>query len=180
MGENNTPTRIIGFVGWSGSGKTTLVVKLIPELIDRGFKVSTMKHTHHSFDIDTEGKDSHRHRQAGASEVMLTSSSRWILMNELRGTPEPDMDQLLGKMSKVDLVLIEGFKAHSYPKIEVHRPAFGKPLLCRDDSGVVAVVSDQGLNGVKVPVLDLNDISGVADFIVEHCRLNVEEGNGGD
>lgn len=167
-------TKTIGFVGWSGSGKTTLISVLIPELIGRGLGVSTMKHTHHDFDIDSPGKDSHRHRQAGASEVMLTSSSRWVLMHELRGAPEPDIDRLLAIMSPADLYLIEGFKDHRHPKIEVHRPAFGKPLLCHDDSGVVAVASDQALDGLGVPVLDLNDIPAIADFILGHCGLATE------
>lgn len=178
MSEHTSPIRTIGFVGWSGSGKTTLVIRLLPELIGRGLRVSTMKHTHHDFDIDSPGKDSYRHRQAGAHEVMLTSSSRWILMHELRGPPEPDMDRLLGLMGAVDLILIEGFKDHRHPKIEVHRPAFGKSLLCHGDPGVVAVASDRSLGGLQPPVLDLNDIPAVADFIVGHCGLTTEAGDG--
>lgn len=163
--------KTFGVVGWSGSGKTTLMVKLLPELIGRGVRVSTMKHTHHNFDIDRPGKDSYEHRRAGAGEVLVASSRRWALLHEIRDHPEPDMDELIGRMAPCDLVLIEGFKRHRHPKVEVHRTANGKPLLCRDDPTVVAVACDQPLSELHVPVLDLNDVSGVADFIVTHCGL---------
>ncbi len=163
--------KTFGVVGWSGSGKTTLVVKLLPELIGRGLRVSTMKHTHHNFDIDRPGKDSYEHRRAGAGEVLVASSARWALLHEIRANPEPDMDELIGRMTPCDLVLIEGFKRHCHPKIEVYRAANGKSLLCREDPTVLAVVSDEPLPDVPVPVLDLNDVSAVADFIVDHCGL---------
>ena len=163
--------KVFGMVGRSGSGKTTLMVELLPELIGRGLRVSTMKHTHHRFDIDKPGKDSHQHRTAGATEVLVTSPDRWALMHELRGEPEPDMDALVARMSAVDLLLIEGFKRHRHAKMEVHRPSTGAPLLWRKDPGIVAVACDEPLLDVSVPVLDLNQIPGIADFIIEFCGI---------
>ncbi len=163
--------KVFGITGSSGSGKTTLMVKLLPELIGRGFKVSTMKHTHHRFDLDQKGKDSFEHRQAGATEVMISSSNRWALMHELRGEPELDMDELIEQMTPVDLLLIEGFKSHRYDKLEVYREANGKPLRCRDDKDVVAVTCDTPLEDLDIPVIDLNDVVAIADFIVGRCRL---------
>ena len=121
--------RIFGLAGWSGSGKTTLLTAVIPELVARGLKVSTIKHAHHEFDIDRPGKDSWRHRQAGAGEVMVASSRRWAIMHELRGAPEPTLEELAAHMSPADLLLVEGWKRHPHPKIEVHRPSLGKPLI---------------------------------------------------
>lgn len=163
--------KTFGLVGWSGSGKTTVLVRLIPELTARGLSVSTMKHTHHNFDIDKPGKDSYEHRMAGATEVMLTSSKRWALQRELRDAPEPDMDDLIARMAPVDLVLIEGFKRHRHAKLEVFRPAVGKPLIAKDDDTVVAVASDGPVDEVTVPVLDLEDVVAIADFIIDHCGL---------
>ena len=170
--------KTFGVVGWSGSGKTTLVVKLLPELIGRGLRVSTMKHTHHNFDIDRPGKDSYEHRQAGAGEVLLASSARWALLHEIRDNPEPDMDALIGRMAPCDLVLIEGFKRHRHPKVEVYRAANGKALLCGEDPTVLAVASDGPLPDAPVPVLDLDDVAGIADFIVEHCGLGGKSKDG--
>jgi len=169
-----TPPRamkVFGLAGWSGSGKTTLLVTLIPELVRRGLTVSTLKHAHHEFDVDQPGKDSYEHRAAGASEVLVSSSRRFALMHELRGAPEPTLGELLARMAPVDLVLVEGFKAHPHDKLEIHRPALGKPLLCPDDRHVVAVASDAPMHGLPVPRLDLNDIGAIADFIVAHCGL---------
>ncbi len=163
--------KIFGMVGWSGSGKTTLLKLLLPELIGRGYLVSTMKHTHHSVDLDQPGKDSYEHRMAGAQEVLITSSTRWALMHELRDDPEPNMDDLIKRMSPVDLLLIEGFKKHRHDKMEINRGATGKPLICTDDSTIVAISSDQTLDGLKIPVIDLNDPAAIADFIVAHCKL---------
>ena len=163
--------KIFGLVGWSGSGKTTLVQKLLPELIGRGYRVSTMKHTHHNFDIDKPGKDSYMHREAGAHEVLITGSKRWAILHENRQSPEPDMDALLARLEEVDLVLIEGFKSHSHSKLEVHRPALEKPLLAADDPTVVAVASDTPMQLDRRPVLDLDDIPGIADFILDFCGL---------
>src|SRR6185312_11375214 len=134
--------RVIGFAGWSGAGKTTLLRRLIPVLVGHGLRVSTLKHAHHQFDVDKPGKDSWEHRQAGATEVLVGSAHRWALMHELRGAPEPELDALLGRLSPVDLVLVEGFKRGPLPKIEVHRTANGKPLLHPDDPAIVAVATD--------------------------------------
>ena len=163
--------KIFGLAGWSGSGKTTLIVKLIPEFVSRGLTVSTMKHAHHKFDIDVPGKDSYEHRQAGASEVMISASQRWALMHEVGDIDEPSMDELIARMSQVDLLLVEGFKWHSHPKMEIHRPSIGKPLLQKDDSEIIAVASDEALAGLSVPMLDLNDVNGIADFILDRCSL---------
>ena len=163
--------KIFGLAGWSGSGKTTLVVRLIPALVRRGLRVSTMKHAHHNFDVDTPGKDSYEHRAAGASEVLVTSARRWALMHELRDAPEPSIEELIGHMTAVDLLLIEGFKRQTHDKLEVHRPALGKPLLCAEDPQIVAVASDTPLPGINRPVLDLDDIEAIADFVVGHCDL---------
>ena len=163
--------RIIGLAGWSGSGKTTLVTRLLPELIGRGVSVSTVKHAHHDFDIDQPGKDSWRHRQAGASEVMVASSRRWALIHEHQGAAEPPLEAIIAKMTPVDLLLVEGFKRGSHAKLEVHRAAIGKPLLCREDPAIVAVASDTPLAGLAVPVLPLDDVAAIADFILRHCRL---------
>lgn len=158
--------RIIGLAGWSGSGKTTLLTKVLPRLIARGKRVSTLKHAHHAFDVDRPGKDSFEHRSAGATEVLVVSGNRWALMHELRGRPEPDLHQLLGKLSEVDLVLIEGFKRQKFPKLEIHRVENGKPLLHPEDDWIVAVASDSPLPQATVPVVDLNDIEKIADLLI--------------
>ena len=170
--------KIFGLAGWSGSGKTTLIVRLLPEITGRGLRVSTMKHAHHRFDIDSPGKDSWEHRAAGASEVLLTSTKRWALMHENDGAPEAPVEELVARMSPVDLLLIEGFKTHEHPKLEVHRPALGKPLLCHGDAHVVALASDAALPGLHVPVLDLNDAAAIAGFILTHCGLDPEARDG--
>lgn len=170
--------KIFGLAGWSGSGKTTLVVELIPEIISRGFTISTMKHTHHKFDLDKPGKDSFNHRHAGASEVMMTSSTRWALMHELRGEPEPSMEDLIAHMTPVDLILVEGFKSYPHPKIEIHRPAIGKPLLNKGDKSVVAIATNETLNDITVPILDLNDVVSIADFILDYVGLTQEARSG--
>jgi molybdopterin-guanine dinucleotide biosynthesis adapter protein len=159
--------RIFGLAGWSGSGKTTLMTALIPEFVSRGIAVSTIKHAHHSFDIDKPGKDSWRHRQAGAREVMVASGQRWALMHELRGAGEPPLDELLGRMSPVDLVLVEGFKHHDHPKIEVYRHTLGKPLLHPDDSFVVGIASDEPRAEFSLPWLPLSDAAAIASFILD-------------
>lgn len=163
--------KIIGLAGWSGSGKTTLMRRLLPELIARGYRVSTVKHAHHNFDVDKPGKDSYEHRQAGATEVLVSSARRWALMHENRDEAEPDLDALVARMTPVDLLLVEGFKRDSLDKIEVHRPANGKGLLCLEDPHIVAVASDTPLPQVRRPVLNLNDTPGIADFILAHVGL---------
>ena len=162
--------RIIGLAGWSGAGKTTLVAKLIPAITARGLRVSTIKHAHHEFDIDQPGKDSWRHRQAGATEVMVASSRRWALMHELRALPEPSLDELMARMSPVDLLLVEGFKRQPHPKLEVHRPSLGKPLIYPDDPHVVAIASDEAF-AAPLPLLPLGDAGAVAAFITDHLGL---------
>ncbi|MBT5264658.1 MAG: molybdopterin-guanine dinucleotide biosynthesis protein B [Rhodospirillaceae bacterium] len=159
--------RIFGLAGWSGSGKTTLMVRLIPEITARGITVSTMKHAHHTFDIDKPGKDSYEHRASGATEVLVTSANRWALMHENRDVPEPSVEDMIHRMSPVDLLLIEGFKHHAHPKLEIHRPAIGKALLQPDDPNIQAVAADAPMPSLKVPVLDLNDVPAIADFILE-------------
>jgi molybdopterin-guanine dinucleotide biosynthesis protein B len=161
--------RIIGLAGWSGSGKTTLITKVIPRLVARGVTVSTLKHAHHAFDIDLPGKDSHSHRMAGATEVLVGSSGRFALVHELRSEPEPTLHALLQKLSPVDLVLVEGYKYAPHSKIEVHRAAVGKPLLHPDDPAIVAIASDAPLPSAKIPVVDLDDVDRIADILVEHA-----------
>ncbi|MGF1640162.1 MAG: molybdopterin-guanine dinucleotide biosynthesis protein B [Rhodospirillales bacterium] len=163
--------RIFGLVGWSGSGKTTLIEKLLPALVGRGFVVSTLKHSHHAVDVDRPGKDSHRHREAGATEAVLLSPTGWAVMHPLRGAPEPPLEALIPRLTPVDLLLVEGLKGRGHAKLEVHRPALGRPLLCRDDPAIVAVACDAALDAPPVPVLALDDTAAIADFIVEHCRL---------
>src|SRR5512141_2107163 len=160
--------RIIGLAGWSGSGKTTLITKLIPRLLARGVRVSTLKHAHHGFDLDKPGKDSFMHRAAGATEVIISSARRWAILHELRAKdPEWDMAALVGKMSPVDLVLVEGFKRDAFPKLEIHRVANGKPLLQPDDPHIVAIACDTALPQAKVPVVDLNDIERIVDLLLK-------------
>ena len=161
--------RIIGLAGWSGAGKTTLLTKLIPRLAARGLKVSTVKHAHHSFDVDQPGKDSHTHRMAGATEVLVGSASRWALVHELRSEPEVSLAFLLTKLTPVDLVIIEGFKRESHPKLEVYRAGVGKPLLHLEDRHIVAVASDVALPTAPVPVVMLDDVEGIIDIILEHA-----------
>lgn len=163
--------KVFGLAGWSGSGKTTLVTRLLPELIGRGLAVSTVKHAHHAFDVDKPGKDSYEHRRAGATEVLVSSANRWALMHELQGAPEPQPEELIARMTPVDLLLIEGFKRHAHDKLEVHRNANGKPFLYPDDPRIVAVASDRPLPEAPLPVLELDDVPGIADFIVAHCGL---------
>lgn len=163
--------KMFGLAGWSGSGKTSLMVRLLPALVGRGLRVSTLKHAHHAFDVDQPGKDSHAHREAGASEVLVSSAKRWALMHELRGAPEPTVETLIARMTPVDLLMIEGFKHHAHDKIEVHRPELNKPLLSADDPHVVAVASDAPIAGLRVPRLDLNDVEAIAGFVIDHCGL---------
>ena len=155
--------RVIGLAGWSGAGKTTLLLRLIPELNRRGLTVSTLKHAHHAFEIDEPGKDSFEHRAAGAEEVLVSSARRFALIRELRGAPEPSLAELLARLSPVDLVIVEGFKAHAHPKIEVHRAANAKPLLYGEIPNVLAIASDRPVPGAPVPVVPLDDVGAVAD-----------------
>jgi molybdopterin-guanine dinucleotide biosynthesis protein B len=162
--------KIFGFAGWSGSGKTTLIEQLIPRFVSRGLRVSLIKHAHHTFDVDQPGKDSYRHRQAGAAEILVTSSRRWVLMHELRGTHEPSFEEQVKRISPCDLLLVEGFKHAPIPKLEVWRAATGEPLLHPNDRHIVAVASDQKIE-TKLPLLDLNDIEGICQFILRKLEL---------
>ena len=160
--------RIIGLAGWSGSGKTTLLIKLIPHFRARGLAVSTVKHAHHGFDLDQPGKDSHSHRAAGATEVLVGSATRWALVHELRGAAEPTLRELLRKLAPVDLVVVEGYKREPHPKLEVHRAAVGKALLHPGDPQIVAIASDQKVRAM-VPVVSLDDIEAIADIMLRHA-----------
>ncbi len=163
--------KIFGIAGWSGGGKTTLVCRLLSEFVGRGLRISTIKRAHHGFDLDKPGKDSYEHRKAGATEVMVTSGARWALMHELGGAPEATLEELIARMTPIDLLLVEGFKHYPIDKIEVYRAENGKPVLANDDPRVVAVASNTALDGLRVPILDLDDVVRIADFIVDHCRI---------
>jgi molybdopterin-guanine dinucleotide biosynthesis protein B len=159
--------RVIGIAGWSGSGKTTLLSKVIPRLVTRGLRVSTLKHAHHTFDVDQPGKDSHTHRMAGASEVLISSVNRYALMHELRGAPEPSVNELLQKLSPVDLVVIEGWKVAHYAKIEVYRHELGKPPLHPDDPYILGIASDTEFPRAGRPVVPLSDLDAVITLMLE-------------
>jgi molybdopterin-guanine dinucleotide biosynthesis protein B len=162
--------RVIGISGWSGSGKTTLITKVIPRLVARGLTVSTIKHAHHGFDVDQPGKDSHTHRTAGATEVLIGSARRWALMHELRDAPEPSLYDLLQRLAPVDLVVVEGFKAALHAKVEVYRHEVGKPPFHPDNPSVVGIVSDTPFPTAGRPVVDINDIGAVVDLLVARAE----------
>jgi molybdopterin-guanine dinucleotide biosynthesis protein B len=162
--------RVIGLAGWSGAGKTTLLTRLIPELGRRGVSVSTLKHAHHAFDLDTPGKDSFAHREAGAREVLISSERRWALMRELRTEPEASLADLLARLSPVDLIVVEGFKRAPHAKIEVHRAANGKPPLHPGDATIRVVASDSHFPEAGRPVLGLDDIVAIADSALNHAE----------
>lgn len=162
--------RLYGIVGWKNAGKTGLMERLVADITTRGFTVSTVKHAHHTFDVDHEGKDSYRHRIAGASEVILSSRNRVALMQELRGAPEPSLQDLLARLSPVDLVLIEGYKRDDHPKIEAHRAETGNPLIAPEDPTIRAVAADVPLT-LECPVFDLSNTSQISDFILKEVGL---------
>lgn len=153
-----------GITGWKNAGKTSVMERLVAEFVARGLRVSTLKHAHHTFEIDHEGRDTFRHRAAGAAEVLVSSGTRWALMSELRGNPEPALDELIAKMTAVDLVLIEGWKTSPHPKLEVWRAETGHPLIAPGDETILAVATDTSLD-LNIPVLDLNDTQALADFV---------------
>jgi molybdopterin-guanine dinucleotide biosynthesis protein B len=165
--------KVIGLAGWSGAGKTTLLTRAIPHLLKDGLRVSVIKHAHHAFDVDVPGKDSWKHREAGASEVLVSSSQRWALMHELRGAAEPRLPELLTKMSRVDLVVVEGFKREPHRKIEVHRAGNGKPLLFPDDPGIVGIATDIAIE-TRLPTVHLDDIEAAAALLLR-AAMPVEE-----
>jgi len=164
--------KIFGVTGWKNSGKTGLMERLITEFTARGLSVSSIKHAHHSFDIDHPGRDSYRHRNAGARQVLLASRNRWALMHELRDEDEPSLGDLLKQLSPVDLVLIEGYKRDRHPKIEAHRKETGQPLIAQEDETIVAVASDTSVT-IDRPVLDLNATASIANFIAQYLELDV-------
>ncbi len=163
--------KIFGFAGYSGSGKTTLIEQLIPIFRQRGLDVSLIKHAHHTFDVDQPGKDSYRHRHAGCTEVLVTSSRRWALMHELRGAQEPRLADLVKHMSPCDLLLVEGFKHEPIPKLEIYRAAVGEPLIHPHDPNIVAIATDSRLE-TKLTQLDLNSPAGIAEFVLRHVGLD--------
>ena len=163
---------VLGFAAWSGTGKTTLLVQLLPRLRGRGLRVGMVKHAHHSFDVDQPGKDSYELRKAGASPMLVVSSRRWAMMADLDEEREPVLQEMLDRLdpSGLDVILVEGFKHEAFPKIELHRPAIGKPLLFPDDASVIAVATDAPLaQPTQLPVLDLNDVEAMADFVLRFC-----------
>lgn len=162
--------RLYGVTGWKNSGKTGLMERLVANITGRGFSVSTVKHAHHSFDVDQPGRDSHRHRQAGASQVLLSSRNRVALMTELRGAEEPPLEVLLAQLAPCDLVLIEGYKRDRHPKIEAHRAATGQPLIAPEDDTIRAVASDSA-PALDRPVFHLDDTGAIADFILREVGL---------
>ena len=162
--------KIFGFAGYSGSGKTTLIEKLIPLFVQRGLKVSLIKHAHHTFDVDQPGKDSFRHRHAGCTEVLVTSSRRWALMHELRGAPEPTLNEQIERLSPCDLLLVEGFKHEHIPKLEVYRAVVGESMIHPHDSNIVAIASDAKVD-TQLPQLDLNAPEAIAAFILKLVGL---------
>jgi molybdopterin-guanine dinucleotide biosynthesis protein B len=161
--------KVIGIAGWSGAGKTTLISRVIPYLRQQGLRVSVIKHAHHDFDVDVPGKDSWVHRQSGAEEVLVSSANRWALMHELRGAAEPELRELLKKISPVDLVVIEGFKSEPIRKIEVHRKASGKPPLFPDDPAIAGIASDTTFE-TTLPVAHLDDIPAVAAMMQKYAQ----------
>ena len=165
--------KVIGLAGWSGAGKTTLLTRAIPQLQKQGLHVSVIKHAHHAFDIDVPGKDSWKHREAGAAEVLVSSSQRWALMHELRGASEPRLPELLAKLSRVDLVVVEGFKREPHRKIEVFRAANGKPLLFPDDPGIVGIATDTAVE-TALPTAHLDDIEAVA-AMMQKFAISLED-----
>ncbi|WP_439122846.1 molybdopterin-guanine dinucleotide biosynthesis protein B [Marivita sp.] len=162
--------KLYGVTGWKNAGKTGLMERLVTEITGRGFTVSTVKHAHHTFDVDHPGKDSHRHRVAGATEVLLASRNRFALMHELRAEDEPTLDDLLSKLMPVDLVLVEGYKRDRHPKVEAYRAETGNDLIAPGDPTIRAVASDAPMN-LDRPVFDLNDTTAIADFILSEVGL---------
>ena len=167
-------TPVFGICGWKNSGKTMMTARLVRELTGRGYRVSTVKHAHHAFDIDREGADSHKHRMAGASEVAIVSRKRWALMHELRGEDEPALDEILARLSPCDIVLIEGYKREAYPKIEMRGETGRGGPLSPEDAHICAIACDEGLPGEKLPVFHREDVAQIADFVIATLGLPVK------
>ncbi|CAO4173680.1 molybdopterin-guanine dinucleotide biosynthesis protein B [Methylorubrum extorquens] len=162
--------RVIGLAGWSGAGKTTLLARLIPVLVARGVRVATLKHAHHAFDIDQPGKDSFVHRQAGASEVIVSSARRWAQIREVGEGAEATLPELLRRLSPTGLALVEGFKREAHPKLEVFRAANGRPPLHGDDPRIVGIASDVPFPQAAVPVVGLDDVEAIADLVTARAE----------
>jgi molybdopterin-guanine dinucleotide biosynthesis adapter protein len=167
----NYGKKVFGFAGWSGSGKTTLIEQLIPRFRARGVRVSLIKHTHHAIDIDEPGKDSHRHRMAGCEEVLISASSRWALIRELRGAPELSLEEAISMLTACDLVLVEGYKFANIPKLEIFRQALGKSVLHTEDKNIVAIASDAQMEQSALPIFQLHEYDEIIDFIVQSVGL---------
>ncbi len=163
--------KVIGVAGFKNAGKTTLVEKLVRHLTGQGYRVSTVKHAHHSFDIDHEGRDSFRHRKAGASQVAVISKERTAIIHELRGAEPPSLEQVLAQLAPCDLVIVEGYKRDSHDKIEIRNLALNHPGLAGDDPTVVAIAANGPVPGAPVPVFDRDDVTALAQFILRHCGL---------
>jgi len=164
-------SKVIGVAGFKNAGKTTLVEKLVTELTRRGHRVSTVKHAHHSFDIDHEGRDSFRHRKAGASEVAVVSRHRWAIIHESREEAEPTLQEILAKLAPCDLVIVEGYKRDSHDKIEVRNLDLSHPPLAGDDPTVVAIAANGAISGAPVPVFGRDEVTALASFIETHTGL---------
>jgi len=163
--------KIYGVTGGKNTGKTGLIERLVKEFVNRGVTVSTIKHAHHDTDIDKPGRDSHRHREAGAHQVVLSTKHRWAIMTELRDTPEVDLKSIIRSLEPVQLTLIEGYKNEPHPKIETFRLTISKPLLALTNSSIKGIASDSLITGLEIPIFDLNDTEKIADFISEEVRL---------
>ena len=163
--------KVIGVAGFKNAGKTTLVERLVTELTHRGHRISTVKHAHHSFDIDHEGRDSFRHRKAGAAEVAVVSRHRWAIIHESREEPEPRLEEILAKLAPCDLVIVEGYKRDTHDKIEVRNLSLSHPNLAGDDPTVVAIAANGAIPGAPVPVFDRDDVTALAGFIETHMEL---------
>ncbi|MGA7799450.1 MAG: molybdopterin-guanine dinucleotide biosynthesis protein MobB [Gammaproteobacteria bacterium] len=169
---------VLGFAAWSGTGKTTLLTRLLPLLRERGLRIGMIKHAHHGFDVDTPGKDSYELRKAGAEQVLVASRQRWALMVERTRNEDPRLEELLTHFDRtsLDLILVEGFKHLSFPKIELHRAALEKPLLFTGDNSIIAVACDQPVT-TGLPTLDLNDLRAIADFVIEYANRTGRTGS---
>jgi molybdopterin-guanine dinucleotide biosynthesis adapter protein len=163
--------KVIGVAGFKNAGKTTLVERLVTELTRRGHRISTVKHAHHSFDIDHEGRDSFRHRKAGATEIAVVSAHRWAIIHELREDVEPSLDEILAKLAPCDLVIVEGYKRDEHDKIEVRNLALDHPTLAGDDPTVVAIAANGAVTDAPVPVFDRDDVAALATFIEKHVGV---------
>ena len=161
--------QVFGFAGWSGSGKTTLIERLIPRFVAQGLAVALLKHAHHEFAVDRPGKDSYRHREAGCQEVLITSTARWALIHELRGSPELTLEDAIARLSPCDIVLVEGFKAAPIPKLEIYRGSVGKSLLHGSDPNILAIATDTPLD-TPLPTFALDDIDGIVGFVRARAR----------